>query len=94
MRDLPAEGDRLAGALRAALAEPDPVERYRLLTSVQDEFDAMVSAIKVTRGEALDELYADGRSYQRVAALVGVRRYQTVQDLISAARAAQREEQQ
>jgi hypothetical protein len=93
MTDLQREGDRLAGALRAALAEPDPVEQYRLLTEVQDEFDAMVSAIKLARGEALAELKV-GRSYQAVADLVDIRRYQTVQDLINAARAAQREEQQ
>jgi hypothetical protein len=88
------EGTRLAGALQAALGIPGPVERYRALTEVQAGYDAMVSAIKLARGEALDELHTDGRSYQRVADLVDVRRYQTVQDLITAARAAQREEQQ
>jgi hypothetical protein len=88
---LPEEGDRLAGALRAALAQPDPVERYRALTKVQDQFDAMVSAIKLARGEVLAELKV-GRSYQAVAGLVDVRRYQAVQDLITASRAAKEAE--
>ena len=87
------QGLRIAEALRAAEAITDPAGRYQALTRVQGEFDAMVSAIKLARGEALAELKV-GRSHQAVADLVGTRRYQTVQDLITAARAALREEQQ
>lgn len=88
------EGSRIVGALRGAEALVDPVERYRVLSELQPAVDALVSAVKIGRGQALDELKAEGRSYRQVADLVDVRRYQTVQDLITAARAAQPEEQQ
>ena len=91
MGDLPAEGDRLAGALRAAHAAEDPLKRYEALTEVQDGFDAMVSAIKLARGDALYDML-DGRTQAEVADSVGLVR-QKVQKLINAARAAQREEQ-
>jgi hypothetical protein len=100
------EGDRFAGALRAALQLADPAERYEALTEVQAACDALVSSIKLARGEALDEML-DGATQVEVADRVGLVR-QKVQKLIiasraakatestqtSAARAAQREEQQ
>lgn len=38
------------------LAEPDPTIRYHLLTREQAMYDALVSAIKRDRGEALAEV--------------------------------------
>jgi hypothetical protein len=89
---LAGEGDRLAGALRAALQLADPLERYEALTLLQGEFDAMVSAVKVARGSALDEMLTDGVTQTELAEAAGLVR-QKVQKLIGAARAAQREEQ-
>lgn len=91
MSDLEKEGDRLAVALRAALGEPDPLKRYQDLTAVQAGFDAMVSAIKLARGAALDEVPA--KTLAELAELAGLGSYQKVQKLVNAARAAQREEQ-
>ena len=90
MTDLNVEGDRLAGALRMALAIADPIERYRALTVVQEDVDGLVSAIKLARGAALDEVPG---TLVEVAELAGLGNYQKVQKLITAARAAQREEQ-
>jgi hypothetical protein len=89
---LPEEGDRLAGALRAALEVSDPIERYQALTVVQDGYDAMVSAVKVARGAALDELRPDV-GWEELAGLAGLGSFQKAQKLVAAARAAQREEQ-
>ena len=87
---LPEEGDRLAGALRAAVALDDPARRYEALTAAQAVCDALVSTIKLARGEALDNML-EGRTQAEVADAVGLVR-QKVQKLIVAARAAQREE--
>jgi len=81
------EGDRLAGALRAAVAVADPLERYGALTKVQQELDALVSGVKVARGQALDEL-RPGATWAEIAELAGLGTYQRAQQLINAARAA------
>jgi hypothetical protein len=89
MTDLQAEGLRITEALRGAEALTDPIERYRALTAVQGDVDRLVSAIKLARGEALDE--APG-TLEEKAELAGLGNYQKAQKLITAARAAQREE--
>ncbi len=91
MTDLHAEGLRIAEALQGAEALADPIERYRALTTVQADVDRLVSAIKLARGAALGEVPG---TQPEVAELAGLGTYQKVQKLITAARAAQREEQQ
>ena len=87
MRTLAEEGSRIAGALQAAETIVDPIERYRALTLVQEDVDRLVSAIKLARGAALDEVPG---TLAEVAELAGLGSYQKVQKLITAARAAQR----
>jgi len=86
MTDLQAEGLRIAEALQRAEAPADPLERYRALTAAQADADRLVSAIKLARGAALDEVPG---TLAQVAELAGLGNYQKVQKLIAAARGAQ-----
>lgn len=66
------------------LDEKDPLIRYHALTHEQALYDALVSAIKRKRGEALAQL-AEGTTKQAVANLVGLGTRQRVDQLIAAA---------
>jgi NOL1/NOP2/fmu family ribosome biogenesis protein len=67
------------------LDEPDPLVRYKALSSLQVHVDALVSELKRRRGAALAEIHADGLSLAQVAAVAGLGTRQRVEKLIAAA---------
>jgi hypothetical protein len=74
--------DSLCGEI---IAEPDPLIRYKALTSEQAHFDALVSAIKRERGRALAELKAQGMTSEQVAEHAQLGTRQRVEKLIKTA---------
>lgn len=73
--------DSLCGDL---LAEADPLVRYVSLTAEQARYDALVSAIKRARGDAITELRETGLTWEKVAEAAGLGTYQRAQQLAAA----------
>jgi malonyl CoA-acyl carrier protein transacylase len=71
------------------LAEPDPLERYNVLTREQVLYEALAAAIKLERGRALADLAGRGHSLAQVAGMTNLTTRQRVQRLIQMSKAAQ-----
>jgi hypothetical protein len=71
------------------LAEPDPLERYNVLTREQVLYEALAAAIKLERGRALTDLTAQGNSLTQIAGMTNLATRQRVQRLIQMSKAAE-----
>ena len=72
--------DNLCGEI---LAESDPLVRYTMLTKEQALFDALVSAIKRKRGDALAEMVDAGATQESLTSSTGLGTRQRVAQLIA-----------